>query len=60
MSAETRTTGPDAQVDADAEAVLRHVFHGEPLAPEVSRRVHERAEWVYNGYTTTKEAHGED
>lgn len=43
MSAETKTTGTDAQECADFEAVLRHAFHGEPLDPEVARRVHERA-----------------
>jgi hypothetical protein len=43
MSAETKTTIPDPQEHADAEAVLRHALHGEPLDPEVSRRVHERA-----------------
>jgi hypothetical protein len=43
MSDETKTTGTDPQEHADAEAVLRHAFHGEPLDPEVSRRVHERA-----------------
>jgi hypothetical protein len=43
MSAETKTTGPDPQERADEEAVLRHAFHGEPLDPEVARRVHERA-----------------
>jgi hypothetical protein len=43
MSAETKTTGTDFQERADEEAVLRHAFHGEPLDPEVARRVHERA-----------------
>lgn len=43
MSAETKTTDTDPQERSDAEAVLRHAFHGEPLDPEVSRRVHERA-----------------
>ena len=43
MSAETKTTDPDPQERADEEAVLRHAFHGEPLDPEVARRVHERA-----------------
>ena len=43
MSAETKATDPDPQERADEEAVLRHAFHGEPLDPEVSRRVHERA-----------------
>ena len=41
MSAEPKTTDPQEQ--ADGEAVLRHAFHGEPLDPEVARRVHERA-----------------
>src|SRR6267143_6960165 len=27
---------------ADGEAVPRHVFHGEPLDPEVARRIRER------------------
>jgi hypothetical protein len=43
MSAEPKTPGTDPQERADEEAVLRHAFHGEPLDPEVSRRVHERA-----------------
>lgn len=43
MSTETKTTDADFQVQADAEAVLRHAFHGEPLDPDVSRRVQERA-----------------
>jgi hypothetical protein len=43
MSAETKTTGIDPLERADADAVLRHAFHGEPLDPEVARRVHERA-----------------
>jgi hypothetical protein len=43
MSAESKTTGTDPQIHADEEAVLRHAFHGEPLDPEVARRVHERA-----------------
>jgi hypothetical protein len=43
MSTETKTTGRDPLEQADAEAVLRHAFHGDPLDPEVARRVHERA-----------------
>jgi len=39
----TEAKSPDPQEQADAEAVLRHAFHGEPLDPEVARRVHERA-----------------
>lgn len=43
MNAETKTTGTDPRERADEEAVLRHAFHGEPLDPVVSHRVHERA-----------------
>ena len=43
MTTETRTTGIDPLVHADAVAVLRHAFHGEPLDPDVARRVQERA-----------------
>jgi hypothetical protein len=43
MSAQTRLTGTDPQEQSDQEAVLRHAFHGEPLDPDVARRVHERA-----------------
>jgi hypothetical protein len=43
MSTEINARGIDPQEQADQEAVLRHAFHGEPLDPEVRRRVHERA-----------------
>jgi hypothetical protein len=43
MSAEPKTTGTGPQEQADEAAVLRHALHGEPLGPEVARRVHERA-----------------
>ncbi len=43
MSTEAKQTGSASREQADAEAVLRHAFHGEPLDPEVSRRVRERA-----------------
>jgi hypothetical protein len=43
MGIDTDAAGTDFQEQADAEAVLRHAFHGEPLNPEVARRVHERA-----------------
>ena len=46
MSTELKTTGIDPQEEADVEAVLRHAFHGEPLDPNVARRVHERAEKI--------------
>ena len=39
----TDTARTDPQEQADAEAVLRHAFHGEPLDPEVAHRVRERA-----------------
>ena len=56
MSAEAKTTGTDPQERADEEAVLRHAFHGEPLDPEVSRRVHERAARVTENI---RRVHGE-
>jgi hypothetical protein len=34
----------DSQQLADEEAVLRHAFNGEPLDPEVLRRVDERVD----------------
>ena len=43
MSTKLKTTRIDPLEEADGEAVLRHAFHGEPLDPEVARRVHERA-----------------
>jgi hypothetical protein len=43
MSTETNQTGTDLQEQADFEAVLRDAFEGEPLDPEVARRVEERA-----------------
>lgn len=43
MSTETKMADRGSQIDTDAEAVLRHAFHGVPLDPEVSRRVQERA-----------------
>jgi hypothetical protein len=43
MVTQPDNTGIDPQDRADDEAVLRHAFHGEPLDPEVARRVHERA-----------------
>ncbi len=42
-SPETLPTIIDPQELADQEAVMRHAFHGEPLDPEIRRRVHERA-----------------
>ena len=43
MSTELRHTGTDPLERADAEAVYRYAFEGEPLDPEVRRRVRERA-----------------
>jgi hypothetical protein len=42
-TADSLPAAPDPQELADQEAVLRHAFQGEPLDPEVRRRVHERA-----------------
>ena len=43
MSTERNASGIDPKEQADQETVLRHAFRGEPLDPEVRRRVHERA-----------------
>jgi len=43
LSTELRHTGRDPFERADAEAAYRHAFEGEPLDPEVRRRVRERA-----------------
>jgi chorismate mutase len=56
MEPERAKTGIDPQEQADAEAVLRHAFHREPLDPEVARRVHERAARVIEEIRRT---HGE-
>ena len=44
MNAECKTI--DVLEQADAEAVLRHALEGDPLDPEVSRRVRKRAERI--------------
>ena len=49
MSTDTQTT-----VDEDAEAVLQHAFHGKPLAPDVARRVRERAAEITERIRRTK------
>jgi hypothetical protein len=41
---EIKTT--DSRELSDQEAVLRHAFQGEPLDPEVLRRVDERADRI--------------
>ncbi len=46
MATEPTTNGVDPQERADFEAVLRHALHGEPLDPEVARRVEERGQRV--------------
>jgi hypothetical protein len=56
MSAHTKTTGTDSLEEADEAAVLRHAFHGEPLDPEVARRVHERAARITDNI---RRVHGE-
>ena len=42
MKTAAQTSGIDPQQQADEEAVMRHVFDGKPLDPEVARRVQER------------------
>lgn len=43
MSTETHSMGRDPQEQADRDAVYRHAFEGQPLDPEVRRRIRERA-----------------
>lgn len=43
MSIDTNTPGIDPLEQADAKAVYQHAFQGQPLDPDVARRVHERA-----------------
>ncbi len=43
MEDERTNTGSDPQEEADRDAVYRHAFEGQPLDPEVRRRVRERA-----------------
>lgn len=42
-TAESKPAGTDPQEEADRDAVYRHAFEGQPLDPEVRRRVRERA-----------------
>jgi hypothetical protein len=42
MNIAVPTSAMDPQEQADEEAVMRHVFEGKPLDPEVARRVQER------------------
>lgn len=44
----------DLQERADQDAVLRHAFQGEPLDPEVARRVRERAARVTEEIVRTR------
>jgi hypothetical protein len=43
MTSETHAAASDLQELADRDAVYRHAFEGQPLDPEVRRRVRERA-----------------
>jgi hypothetical protein len=56
MSSAVNRIGIDPLEEADGEAVLRHAFHGEPLDPEIARRVHERALPIIE---EIRRAHGE-
>jgi len=42
MKTAVQNPGIDPQQQADEEAVVRHVFDGKPLAPEVAERLQER------------------
>lgn len=42
MKTAVQTSAIDPQQQADEEAVMRHVFDGKPLDPEVARRAQER------------------
>lgn len=44
MSSQSKPSDPLEQ--ADFEAVIRHAFEGEPLDPEVARRIEERADRI--------------
>jgi len=46
MSTTETKPAVDPQQQADQEAVLRHAFQGQPLDPEILRRVDERADRV--------------
>jgi hypothetical protein len=46
MKTAFQTSGIDPLQQADEEAVLRHVFDGKPLAPEVAKRVQERGQRI--------------
>jgi hypothetical protein len=49
MATDENSAGVDLQELADEEAVLRHAFRGEPLDPEIARRVRGRAAQVTEG-----------
>ena len=46
MKTAIHTSGIDPQQQADEEAVMRHVFDGKPLDPEVARRVQEHGRQI--------------
>jgi hypothetical protein len=46
MKTAVQNSGLDPQQQADEEAVLRHVFDGKPLAPEVAERLQERGRQI--------------
>jgi len=43
MTSETQAAASDLQELTDRDAVYRHAFEGQPLDPEIRRRVRERA-----------------
>ena len=46
MSTETKTTGIHSDIMPDAQIVTECVAAGRPIPPDVSARVHERAERI--------------
>lgn len=51
VSTDTRTRPSEAA--ADAKAVIDHASHGTPLDPDVTRRVHERAQAIHKRLPVT-------
>lgn len=46
MATDTQSTGIDPQVLDDLRAVIKHIQDKTPLAPEVARRIDERADRI--------------
>jgi hypothetical protein len=55
-TSETKTVGTDPQVLADLDAVMKRISTGEPVDPQVSRRIRARAERITE---EIRQKHGE-